>query len=72
MTIEEFERLPHDQTEYCELVDGELIPVSWTNAEHNLIKAALIADLRPLVRACQLGRALSSQEYDFGGESSRC
>src|SRR5438270_2110265 len=69
LTIEEFERLPHEQTENCELVDGELVPVPRNNPEHNDIRDYLIELSRPAVRKRGLGKVLAEQEYDFGGNT---
>src|SRR5215475_4655616 len=67
LTVDEFERLPDEQTKNCELVDGELVPVSGNNLEHNDIRGLLIEVSRPFVRKQRLGKILGEQEYDFDG-----
>jgi len=69
LTIEDFERLPYEQTQNCELVDGELVPVSGNNPEHNEIRDLLIELSRPVVRKQGLGKVLAEQEYDFDGNA---
>ena len=59
LTIEDFERLPYEQTQNCELVDGELVPVSGNNPEHNEIRDLLIELSRPVVRKQGLGKVLA-------------
>jgi Uma2 family endonuclease len=67
LTVDEFERLPYEQTQNCELVDGELVPVSGNDLEHNEIRDLLIEVSRPFARKEGLGKILSEQEYDFDG-----
>src|SRR5437899_1534665 len=68
ITIDDFERLPDEEARGHELVNGELVDVSGNNPEHNFIRDFLIEVLRPIVRRGRLGRVLSEQEYDFGGD----
>ena len=68
LTIDDFERLPYEETRGRELVDGELVEVSGNNPEHIFIRDLMIELLRPILRKGQLGRVLSKQEYDFGGD----
>lgn len=69
LTIEDFERLPAEQAENNELVDGELIWVSSNTLKHNSIRDALIAILRPNVRGQKLGTLVGEQQYDFEGNA---
>lgn len=69
LTIDDFERLPSEQAEGHELVDGELVPVSGNNPNHNGIRDLLIDLLRPFVRERRLGKVFGEQEYDFGGNA---
>jgi Uma2 family endonuclease len=69
LTIDDFERLPAEQAENHELVNGELIDVSGNTPAHNGIRDVLIACLYPFVRERRLGRVISEQEYDFGGNA---
>jgi Uma2 family endonuclease len=69
ITIEEFERLPDALAHNHELVDGELVDVSGNTAYHNALRDFLVELLRPFVRERKLGKILSEQEYDFGGNA---
>jgi len=67
LTIDDFERLPQEQAENHELVDGELVEVSLNNLEHNSMRDLLIEIARPFVRERRLGTVVSEQGYDFAG-----
>jgi len=67
LTIDDFERLPHEETRRCELVDGELVELSGTNPEHAFIRDLLIMLLGPVVRNQRLGHVMGGQKYNFGG-----
>ena len=67
LTIEDFERLPDEAVKHRELVDGELIDVSGNTPNHNGLKDLIVSLLLPFVKDHRLGRVLSEQEYDFGG-----
>jgi len=69
LTIDDFERLPQEQAENHELVDGELIEMSGNTFEHHEIQDFLCGLLRALVREHRLGKVVSEQEYDFGGDA---
>ena len=69
ITIEEFERLPDALARNHELVNGELVDVSGNTAYHNSLRDLLIALLLPFVQQRKLGKVISEQEYDFGGNS---
>ena len=69
LTIDDFERLPAEQAENHELVDGELVPVSGNNPKHNKIRDLLIVILIPFVLERRLGQVISEQEYDFDGNA---
>mgnify|MGYP003623160720 CR=1 FL=1 len=69
LTIEDFERLPSDQAKNHELVEGELVDVSGNTMDHNALRELLVEILRPIVREHRLGKVLSEQEYDFGGNA---
>lgn len=69
LTIDDFERLPQEQAENHELVDGELIPVSGNTPKHNLIQVLLVALLHAIVGERHLGTLLVEQEYDFNGNA---
>ena len=69
LTIDDFERLPYEETRGRELVDGELVDVSGNNPKHIFIRDLLIALLHPIVGKGRLGRVMSEQEYDFGGNA---
>lgn len=68
LTIDDFERLPYEETRGRELVDGELVEASGTNPEHNLLREYMIVLLWPFVRKQRLGIVLAEQEYDFDGD----
>src|ERR1022692_4779617 len=67
LTIDDFERLPSEQTENHELVDGELVPMSSGTLEHNSIRDWFLARIHPIVFEQRLGMIVAEQEYDFGG-----
>jgi Uma2 family endonuclease len=69
LTIDDFERLPQEFAYYHELVDGELVDVSGNVGHHNSLRAELIAMLLPYVRERKLGRVITEQDYDFGGNA---
>ena len=70
LTIDDFEKLPHELAYYHELVDGELVDVSGNTPNHNGLRDLLIVMLFPYVREHKLGRVLSEQEYQFDRECS--
>jgi Uma2 family endonuclease len=65
LSIEDFEKLPQEQADFHELVDGELVDVSGNTPNHNGLRDLLIVLLFPYVRGRKLGRVLSEQEYQF-------
>ena len=69
LTIDDFERLPQALADNHELVDGELIKMSGNTPQHNLFRDFLTSLLRSYVREHQLGRIISEQEFDFGGNA---
>jgi Uma2 family endonuclease len=69
LTIEDFERLPQEQAENHELVDGELVEMSGNTPYRNSIRDLLIELLRPIVRERGIGTVLAEQEYDFNGNA---
>ncbi|MBC7925491.1 MAG: Uma2 family endonuclease [Bryobacteraceae bacterium] len=50
LSIEDFERLPQEEADYRELVDGELVDVSGNTPSHNIIRDELLALLLPVVK----------------------
>jgi Uma2 family endonuclease len=69
LTIDDFERLPQALAHNHELVDGELVKMSGNTPQHNLFRDFLTSLLRTYVRERQLGRIISEQEFDFGGNA---
>jgi Uma2 family endonuclease len=69
LTIEDFEKLPDALARNHELVDGELVDVSGNTSEHNSLRDLLITLLLDYVKRNKLGRVISEQEYDFGGNA---
>ncbi len=69
ITIEEFERLPDALAKNHELVNGELIDVSGNTPYHNFLRDLLVASLFPFVAERRLGKIISEQEFDFGGNA---
>jgi Uma2 family endonuclease len=67
LTVDDFERLPHEISESHELVDGTLVPVSGNTPNSNRIRDLLVVLLTPVVREQNLGLVIAEQEYDFGG-----
>jgi len=66
LSIDDFEKLPHELAYYHELVDGELVDVSGNTPNHNGLRDLLIAMLLPYVKEHKLGRVVGEQEYQFG------
>ncbi|HTX33963.1 MAG TPA: Uma2 family endonuclease [Bryobacteraceae bacterium] len=69
LTIDDFERLPQEQAENHELVDGELVAMSGNTPESNSIRDLLVTLLYPIVREGRLGVVIAEQEYDFNGNA---
>jgi Uma2 family endonuclease len=69
LTIDDFERLPHELAYYHELVDGELVDVSGNTLGHNLLRDLLVGLLLSYVNEHKLGRVVGEQEYDFDGNA---
>jgi Uma2 family endonuclease len=69
LTIDDFERLPAEQAENHELVDGELIYVSGNVPDHNLLRDSTAQLMRTVVRQQRLGIVITEQEYDFLGNA---
>ncbi len=69
LTIDDFERLPQEQAENHELVDGELVEVPGNTAYHNLTKILVIGLLYPAILEWRLGTLLTGQDYDFDGNA---
>src|SRR5579871_2208718 len=69
LTIEDFEKLPDEAVKHRELIDGELVDVSGNTANHNGLRDLIVSLLLPFVTGHQLGRVLSEQEFDFGGNA---
>jgi Uma2 family endonuclease len=69
LTIDDFENLPLEQVRNCELINGELVPVSGNTPQHNIIRDLLIAILHPIMRRSQLGMVIAEQEFDFKGNA---
>ena len=69
ITIEEFERLPDALALNHELVDGKLVDVSGNTPYHNSLRDLLVQLLGPHVSQRKLGKIISEQEFDFGGNA---
>ena len=69
LTIDDFERLPHELAYYHELVDGELVDVSGNTGNHNALRDLLVLLLLSYVKEQKLGRVVSEQEYEFDGNA---
>jgi Uma2 family endonuclease len=67
LTIDDFERLTSEEAENCELVEGELIPISSGTFEHNSTRDWFTMRVGPIIFDGRLGRLVAEQEYDFGG-----
>jgi Uma2 family endonuclease len=67
LTIDDFERLPAEQLENHELVDGELVSMPTATYEHQWIRDSLLITAGSIVRERGLGRLLAELAYDFGG-----
>jgi Uma2 family endonuclease len=69
LTIDDFEKLPHELAYFHELVDGELVDVSGNTLGHNRLRDLLIMMLLSYVKEHKLGSVVGEQEYDFGGNA---
>ena len=69
LTIEDFEKLPHELAHNHELIDGALIDVSGNTPKHNILRDLLGDILRSSARQKQLGQIIAEQEYDFNGDA---
>lgn len=69
LTIEDFEKLPAEAVKHRELIDGELVDVSGNNLAHNCLRDLIVRLLAPIVEERKLGKIISEQEYDFGGNA---
>ena len=71
LTAEQFAQLPPHETENCELVDGELIPLPSANVDHSLIKGFIVASLRIYLRANPIGLAASEIDCTLSPTTAR-
>ncbi len=69
LTIDDFEKLPREQAYYHELVDGELVDVSGNTFDHNYLRDLLGRLLASYVIERNLGKVVTEQEYEFGGNA---
>jgi Uma2 family endonuclease len=69
LTIEDFERLPAQEAENHELVEGELVDVSGNTPIHNLVRGRCESILEAWVSARDLRLVIAEQEYDFFGNA---
>lgn len=69
LTIDDFERLPDEVALNHELVDGKLVDVSGNTGKHIALRDLLNAMLLFFLTEHKLGRVLTEQEYDFGGNA---
>lgn len=69
LTIDDFEKLPHEQAYYHELVDGELVDVSGNTYDHNCLRDLLGRLLASHVMERNLGKVVTEQEYEFQGNA---
>ena len=69
LTIEDFERLPSQEAENHELVDGELVDVSGNTPIHNIVRDRLGHLLEAWLSGRDLGLVIAEQEYDFFGNA---
>lgn len=69
LTIDDYERLPQEEAEGHELVDGELVASSGNTFYGNSIRDLLLVLLLQAVRERSLGVVIAEQEYDFNGNA---
>src|SRR5277367_2912997 len=69
LTIEDFEKLPPELAHYHELEDGHLVDVSGNTPKHIDLRGYLAALLLFYVQEKRLGKVMSEQEYQFGGNA---
>jgi Uma2 family endonuclease len=69
LTIDDFERLPAEDAENHELVDGRLVDVSGNTARHNMLRDRLTALMLPWITERSLGTVIAEQEFDFLGNA---
>ena len=71
ITAAQFAELPPNETEDCELVEGELVPLSSANAGHSLIKDCIVTSFRNYLRQKPIGMQLSEIDCELSEISVR-
>src|SRR5882724_10859279 len=71
ITAAQFAHLPPEETEDCELVEGELVPLPSANADHSLIKDFVITSLRIYLRTRPVATALSEIDCELSEKTIR-
>jgi Uma2 family endonuclease len=71
LTVEQFLQLPEEQTFRCELVEGEIIPMSQAGRGHELVKSNFIDHLGAYNRQHRIGRVFSETMYKLRPSEAR-
>lgn len=61
ITADELLQLPEDETQWCELIDGEIVPMAPPEGEHGVVGAQLTILLGAYVRAHRLGVVVAAE-----------
>src|SRR5579884_1659120 len=71
MTAEQFDDMNRAQDRDLEFIDGEVIEVASSAAEHNDVLGNLIVSVRPFVRVNRIGNAIPETDCAMGNERVR-
>ncbi len=71
LTVEQFAKLPEEESRRYELDHGELIELSGPNFEHNDIRGIIEHALRTYLGKERLGRVIAEQEFRLDSETVR-
>ncbi len=71
LTIEQFAQLPEAETQGCELVQGEIVPMGNAASGHEVVKANFIDDLTAYNRQHPIGKVFSETAYALRPSDTR-
>jgi Uma2 family endonuclease len=71
LTVEQFLELPEEQTWRCELVEGEIVPMSNAGSGHELVKSNFIDHLGAYNRQHRIGKVFSETMYKIRSSEGR-
>jgi Uma2 family endonuclease len=71
LTVEQFLKLPEEETRRCELVQGEIVPMPNAARRHERVKAHFIKQLVRYVLQNPIGEVFSETLYEISASDSR-